>query len=115
MDVGWRITNREIMATPKIGSSAILTIYHEQLGVNKKFARWVPHRLAPDQKQARVEWSQKMLERFDGGSSKSVLDIVTGDESWIYQHILESKCQYTQWVFPDEDALFKVKASRNAP
>ena len=73
------------MATLKIGFSATLTILHDHLGVNKKFACWVPHRLTPDQKQARVEWSQKMLERFDGGSSKLVVDIVTGDESWIYQ------------------------------
>ena len=32
-----------------------------------------------------------MLQKYDGGASKHVYDIVTGDESWIYAYESESK------------------------
>ena len=47
--------------------------------------------LGPAQKKARVDWSKKMLQKYDRGASKHVYDIVTGDESWIYTYEPESK------------------------
>ncbi|GBP33747.1 hypothetical protein EVAR_17075_1 [Eumeta japonica] len=40
-----------------------------------------------------------MKQRFAGGDSNGVYDIVTGDESWIYCNDPETKRQYAQWVF----------------
>ncbi|KAF2897083.1 hypothetical protein ILUMI_09092 [Ignelater luminosus] len=54
------------------------------------------------QKSARVDWCQcwcrYMLSKFDNGSSKGVFDVVTGDESWIYQLDPELKRQFRVWV-----------------
>jgi hypothetical protein len=46
----------------------------------------VPHFLTEAQKQDRVDYSLEMLEKFDGGWSKHVYDIITGDESWFYYY-----------------------------
>ena len=43
-----------------------------------------------------------MLQKYDRGASKHVYDIVTGDESWIYEYEPENKQQSTVWVFQDE-------------
>ena len=59
-------------------------------------------------KTSRVDWPKEMLQKFDGGASKHVSDIVTGDESWIYGCEPESKQQSTAWVFQDKPNPTKV-------
>lgn len=54
-----RITYKEIEATLGIGSSAVRTILHERLALRKVCSRWVPHRLTPEQMEARVCWCKK--------------------------------------------------------
>lgn len=54
-----------------------------------------------------------MLKKFDRGRSKSVYNIVTGDETWIYSYEPESKQQSTVWVFDDEPNPTKVVRSRS--
>jgi hypothetical protein len=53
--------------------------------------RSVPYFLTEAQKQEHVDYCLKMLEKFDGGRSKRVLDIVTGDESQLYYYDPEMK------------------------
>lgn len=57
--------------------------------------RSVPYFLTEAQKQEHVDYCLKMLEKFDDGRSKRVLDIVTGDESRFYYYDPEMKryCQ----------------------
>ncbi|CAH1958960.1 unnamed protein product [Acanthoscelides obtectus] len=62
-----------IEASLKISKTSIQKILHEELGVRKL-----------EQKAARVNWCQKMLDCFNSGNSKNVNSIVSGDESWIY-------------------------------
>ena len=88
-----RVTYQEIEATLGIHSPAINKILHDHIGVRKLTSRWVPHLLKPEQKQARVEWCSQMLKKFDGGASKSISDIVTCDETWVYCYEPERKCQ----------------------
>jgi histone-lysine N-methyltransferase SETMAR len=54
-----------------------------------------------------------MPEKFDGGNSRRVWDIVTGDESWIYQFDPGTKRQSQVWVFPGDDPPTKVKRPRS--
>jgi hypothetical protein len=107
------ITYEEIEETLGIGAAAVKTILHEHLRVRKIASRWVPHLLSEDQKQARVDWCHFMLKKFDGGRSKSVWNIFTGDESWIYACDPETKQQSTVWVFEDEPPPTKVTRSRS--
>lgn len=107
------ITYREIQEEVKIGSSAVNTILHKHLGVRKLASRWIPHLLSESQKQDRVDWCKFMLQKFDGGASKQVAYIVTGDESWVYSYDPETKQQSSVWVFEDEDLPTKVIRGRS--
>ena len=73
----------EIQNIMKISSASLTRILHDCLGVRKRCARWVPHNLCEEQKRSRVDWCTHMLRKFDGGRSL-VLDIVTGDDTWVY-------------------------------
>ena len=56
-------------------------------------------------KKTGVDWSKEMLQKYECGASKHVYDMVTGDESWIYEP--ESKQQLTVWVFHDDVWVFR--------
>ena len=44
----------------KILEGSVFTILHESLGMHKLFSKWVPRLLTPDQKQQRVEDSERV-------------------------------------------------------
>ncbi|GBP83911.1 Vanin-like protein 2 [Eumeta japonica] len=54
-----------------------------------------------------------MMQRFVGGDSNAVCDIVTGDASWIYCYDPETKRRSAQWVSPLEELPIKVKRGRS--
>ena len=109
-----RITYVELQHSLGVLSGSVNTILHEHLQVRKRCARWVPQNLSDEQKATRVEWCQYMLQKFDGGRSRRVWDIVTGDETWLYCFDPETKQQSSVWVFPDEDPPVKFKRSRSS-
>ncbi len=106
-------TYLQIQEALDIGSAATKTILHDHLCVKKLVSRWVPRQLTNEQKKARVTWCRFMLKKFDGGQSKLVWEILTGDETWIYQYDPETKRQSTVWVFEGEDPPTKFKRSRS--
>ena len=55
-----------------------------------------------------------MLRKFDGGRFPRVWDIVTGDETWVYQYDPEAKQQSVVWVFLDNNPAVKFKRNRSA-
>ena len=75
------------------------SILHEHQAVKKVCSRWIPHNLTIAQKKVRVDWCKEMLENYDGGVSKNVYKIVTGDESWICAYEPETKQLSIVWVF----------------
>lgn len=107
------VTYREIEASLGMSKTAIHSILHEHLAVRKICSRWIPHNLTEAQKNARVNWCKEMLKKFDLGRAKSVYNIVTGDETWIYSYEPETKQQSTVWVFQDEPNPTKVVRSRS--
>ncbi|XP_026329038.1 uncharacterized protein LOC113237013 [Hyposmocoma kahamanoa] len=86
-----RITYTNIEKILGISSGSVNTILHQHLGVRKLCCRWIPRLLSGTEKQARVDWCREMLIRFENGTSRRVSEIVTGDETWIYQYDPESK------------------------
>ena len=100
------VTYREIEASLGISMTSIHKILHEHLAV-------IPHNLTIAQTQARVNWCQAMLKKYNRGASKAVYNIYTGDESWIYAYEPESKQQSTVWVFQDEPNPTKVVRARS--
>src|SRR5258705_12386026 len=85
------VTYVDIEAALQIGSAAAVDILKNHLRLRKVCCRWVPHSLTEDLKVGRVERCHHVLERFDGEASKRVWDIITGDETWLYQYDPEKK------------------------
>ena len=56
----------EIQDIMKISSGSLTLILHDCLGVMKRYARWVPHKLSEEQKRGMVEWSPTCLENLMG-------------------------------------------------
>ena len=54
-----------------------------------------------------------MLQKYDCVALKHVYDIVTGDESRIYENEAQNKQQSTVWVFTDEPNPIKVAFARS--
>jgi len=107
------VTYQEIQTSLGIGMSQIQKILHDELWVRKLISRWVPHNLSEEQKAARVTWCRATLQRFRGGTSNAVYNIVSGDESWIYSYEPDSKTQSTVWSFVNEPKPTKVTRSRS--
>ena len=59
----------------------------------KVFAKMVPKELTKEQKQGRVTICQDLLERQDDTFGR----VITGDETWVYQFVPETKQQSAQW------------------
>lgn len=93
-----RVTVAQLEVAVGISSGSVRSILHNKLQLHKVCARWVPHQLTESQKTARVEWCQNMLARFDGGRSRGVWELVSGDETWIYCYDPETKQQSAQWT-----------------
>jgi len=60
-------------------------------GTTKVCSRWVPHMLTPEKKQKRVEICQELLKRYREEGDQFLLNIGTGDESWIHHFDPEEK------------------------
>lgn len=102
-----------IQATLHVSSTTVHTILHRHLGLRRRCCRWIPHSLSQDQKEARVEWCRLMLDKYAEGTSKSVFNIVTGDETWVYTFDPKSKQQSTVWCFAGQAQPTKVRQQRS--
>ncbi|GBP04322.1 hypothetical protein EVAR_6530_1 [Eumeta japonica] len=78
----------------------------------KLFSRWVLYNFSEEQKAARVNWCWFTLQRSNGGTSKAVYNIVSGNKSCINSYKPGKKHQLTIWIFEDELKPTKVTRSR---
>ena len=77
-------------------------IVHEQLGLRKKCARWIPHLLTEDQKKERVRICRLWLAEFEPNGPKRFSDVVTGDECWISFFTTKDKQSNMVWLSDEE-------------
>ena len=104
----------EIQDSMKISSGSLSSIVQDCLGARTRCASWVPHNLNEEQKRGRVHWCTHMLRKFDGGRSPHLWDIVTGDETWVFQYDPETKQQSAVGVYPNENPPVRFKRNRSA-
>ena len=104
----------EIQYIMKISLGSLTRIFLDCLGVRKRCACWVPHNLGEEQKRGGVDWCTHMLRKFDGGRPLRVWNIVTGDPTWVYQYVPETKQQSAVWAFPDENPPVKFNRNKSA-
>ena len=90
-------TYDEIMAETYLSYGTIERIIHDCLKLRKLTSRWVPCRLTDEQKQQRVKICRENLAKFRDGSWR-LCDIITGDETWIYNRQIHRKSTNKSWV-----------------
>ena len=108
-----RITCKDLQDILGICMSALNEILHYQLGVHNRCARWVPHQLTEEQKLGRVQWCFTMIEKYDSRHANSTWNIVSSDETWVYQFDPETKAQSSTWLFPGDTQPLKFNRSRS--
>ena len=60
-----------------------------------------------------MQWCLTLLEKYDSGRASSTWNIVSGDETWVYQFDNETKAQSSVWLFPGDTLPLKFKRSRS--
>ena len=91
---------------------SVQTILLHDLGVQKVCAKMVPKILSEDQKQNRVKFCEDMLGKIKDDSD-ILRQIITGDETWVFQCDFETKRQSMQWKTAESPRPKKVRMSKS--
>jgi histone-lysine N-methyltransferase SETMAR len=86
-------------------------ILSEDLQMRKVFAKWVPHDLTASQKRERLETCQYLKKRLTTLGKEGRKNIVTGDETYFYLDMPESRRSASAWVKKGSPAPKIVKPS----
>lgn len=92
-----RDTVRQLARTTNLPVARVHWILNQHLGFSKINARWIPPLLTDDQKRSRVE-KAKLLFIKPKYSKKTLDNLVTGDETWVYFFEPKRKCSYQVWA-----------------
>ena len=103
---------REIADTLKISEDSVFTILLKSLGMRKLFSKWVSRLLTPDQKQQRVEDSERCLELFKRGKKDFLRRYVTIDETWIHHCTPDTKKSSAEWTAAGESRSKRPKTQK---
>lgn len=109
-----KVKVRELAEAVGISTGSVVSILHNDLGMRKLTARWVPRLLTIDQKRERVRTSQHCLDMFKRNPADFLRRIVTIDETWIHHYTPESKESAKQWVGPGGSAPKRPKTQQSA-
>lgn len=105
---------REIADTLKISEGSVFTILHQHLSMRKLCSKWVPRLLTVDQKQQRVDNSERCLELFQRNKKDFFMRYVTMDETWIHHYTPESNRQSAEWTATGESRPKRPKTQMSA-
>ena len=112
MDKGRRVSIETISAQFDVSVGTVHTIIHEELKLQKIYAKFVPKVLREDQKERRCHDSREMVELIN--SDPAVLDaLVTCNECWIYCYDPETKRQSSQWKHAGSPRPKKARQSKS--
>jgi histone-lysine N-methyltransferase SETMAR len=109
-----RVSIQELASANGVSYGTIQTILHDDLGLSKKSARWVPKLLSDDQKEERVRTSTEFVAAVNRRSMAMLDNIVTMDETMVCYHTPQTKKQSKQWIKKGQPGPIKarVHASR---
>ena len=110
-----RVSVRELASANGVSNDTIHKILHDELGLSKKSARWVPKLLSQEQKEKRVELCKNFIAAVHRHSMSYLDTIVTMDETMVSLHTPETKKQSKRWVKRGQPGPLKarVQASRS--
>ena len=99
-----RQTCKELAERADILAGSIHTILHRDLDKQKKFSKWVPRLLTKEQRNDRATISISHLRR-NREDPSFLVQIVAGDETWIYSWDPETMPQSADWRSPGSPIL----------
>ncbi|VVC45839.1 Transposase, type 1 [Cinara cedri] len=107
-----RMSIRMIAEAVNADNETVRKILHEELHLTKVCAKLVPKNLTPDQKFLRQQVCSDFLEKLkeDPGLMKN---IITCDETWIFQYDVETKRQSMHWKTPESPRIKKARMSKS--
>lgn len=108
-----RLKLREIEALVYASSTTIYKILHDDLGMRKVSARWVPKLLNDAQKKFRVDCARSFIKRCGDDPDSIYQQIVTGDETMVLYFDPESKTESMEWRCPNEPRPIKAKVQQS--
>ena len=92
-----RISAKSIAEQLGISRERVGSTIHEDLGMRKLSAKWVPKCLNADQKRQRCQSSEQLLEFFRRDPNDFLSRWVTMDETWLYHYDPETKQHSMEW------------------
>ena len=104
-----RVSIEALAAAHGTSVSTIHAVLHDDLGLEKKSARWVPKLLNDDQKHQRVEVCSEFVKAVQRHSLAMLDSIVTMDETMVCYHTPQSKKQSQQWIQKGQPGPIKAK------
>ena len=82
--------------------------------MSKVSARWVPRLLSDEQKATSVECSTEFLNRFEMEGDQFLANIITIDETWIWEYDPETKAESSVWKTPRAPPPKKARVCKSS-
>lgn len=113
LDSDRRITIRDLVDRTDSSYGTVFNIIHNELGMRRICARWIPHMLTEEKKRKRVELSKLFLSRVNKQGFHFLNRVVTVDETWVSLYEPETKQQSMMWKTPGSPSPKKFKVCRS--
>lgn len=104
-----RLTCDEVAREVGISHGSVYTILTGKLNMRRVAARWVPHALTDEQKQARVDIAKRLHKRYENEGENFINRIIAIDETWIRSYEPELKRQSSEWHTPASPRPIKFR------
>ena len=104
----------EIAEALKTSKERVGHIIHQYLDMRKLCAKWVPRELTFDQKQQRVDDSERCLQLLTRNTPEFLRRYVTMDETWLHHYTPESNRQSAEWTATGEPSPKRGKTQKSA-
>jgi len=108
------VTVHEIAAHLDMSHGSAHHIVHDVLQFHKVSARWVPLQLTVELKERRVDACQEILKHSEAEGDGFLGRIVTGDETWVHYHQLETKKVSKEWCHTSSPKPKKFRTEPSA-
>jgi transposase len=105
-----RITCRDLATAHGVSFGTVHNILHEEQGLVKKSAQWVPKLLSPEQKEERVQICSEFVAAVNRSSMTMLDQIIMMDETMVSYHTPQMKRQSKQWIEKGKQAPSRLKS-----
>ena len=106
-----RQTIHDVCAIVGLSYGTVQRITADNMNMRRISTRFVPRLLSDDQKALRVSVCRELKQARD--DPNFISNIVTGDETWVYDYDRETKQQSSQWKSPNSPRPKKARQVRS--